>query len=49
MRTIGGINGSHGRSDGQPALIHAQYYVEKFPYHRARGGSLPFDWNTWTI
>jgi hypothetical protein len=32
MRTIGGIYGSHGRLDGQPALVHEEYYVETFPY-----------------
>jgi hypothetical protein len=49
MRQIGGINGTHERSDGQPVLIRAQYHVENFPYNRAMGGSLPFDWNNWNI
>jgi hypothetical protein len=49
MRQIGGINGTHERSDGQPVLIRAQYHVENFPYNRAMGGSFPFDWNNWNI
>jgi hypothetical protein len=32
MRTIGAIYGSHGKSHGQPALVHEEYDVENFPY-----------------
>jgi hypothetical protein len=32
MPKIGGVNGSHGRLDGQPALGRDEYYVENFPY-----------------
>jgi hypothetical protein len=31
MRKIGGIYGSNGKLDGQPALVHKAYYVENFP------------------
>jgi hypothetical protein len=30
MRTIGGVSGSHGRLDGQPALGREEYYVIKY-------------------
>jgi hypothetical protein len=35
MRTISGINGSHGKLDGQPALGREGDYVENFPYAQA--------------
>jgi hypothetical protein len=31
MRIIGGINDSHGRLDGEPALGREGDYVENFP------------------
>jgi hypothetical protein len=37
MRTISGINGSHGKLDGQPALGREGDYVENFPYTQALG------------
>ena len=41
MRKIGGINGSHGRLDGQPALGREGDYVENFPYNQAFGFNCP--------
>jgi hypothetical protein len=38
MRKIGGIYGSHGRLDGQPALVHGEYCVENFPYNQELAG-----------
>jgi hypothetical protein len=37
MRTIGGINGAHGRLDGQPASGREADYVENFPYNQELG------------
>jgi hypothetical protein len=34
MRKIGGINGSNGRLDGQPALGHGESYADDFPYNQ---------------
>jgi hypothetical protein len=38
MRTIGRICSSHGTVDEQPALVHAEYDVENFPYHQELAG-----------
>jgi hypothetical protein len=40
MRKIGGIYGSNGKLDGQPALVHLvhkEHYVENFPSNQAFG------------
>jgi hypothetical protein len=45
MQKIGGIHGSHGRLDGQPALDREGDYVENFPYNKASGGKgVQFNW-----
>ena len=37
MRKIVGINGSHARIDGQPALGREESYAEDFPYNHEFG------------
>jgi hypothetical protein len=37
MRKSGGINGSKGRLDRQPALGREEYYVENFPFKQELG------------
>ena len=32
MRTLGGLDGSHGMCDGEPAWVHEDDEVENFPY-----------------